>query len=87
MTSLRTKLLSHLKYEGGWCCKIALTRREFRNPKGNLYSPEYIGRELRHIYEDMPDRVEKDPDRPIAWYRYIKSGAEHFHEHYQKQNS
>lgn len=69
-----------LREEECWVCKIDITRREFRNPKGNQYSPEYIGRELRHIHEDMPDRVERKQENGVVWLRYIKNRYETAHE-------
>lgn len=76
---LKNQLILRLKHEDAWVNGANLERWEFRSDKGTLYKPSTIGRCLRTLAEEMPDRIERMIQGKSVAYRYIKSKYEQFH--------
>jgi len=77
--SLRSQLINHLKSIDSWENSARTTRLEFKHlKKGTLYKPETIGRELRRLYEEMPERIERREEGRLGSvaYRYKPSKYE-----------
>lgn len=81
--TLATQLLKRIKEDGEWICAGNIQRWEFRHKKGTLYLPSTISRGLRLLREEMPNRIDRKIEGKAVFYKYIKSGEEIYHDHYQ----
>lgn len=74
---LRSQIINHLK-QNGPVLGVEMQRKEFITPKGGLYSPAYIDRELRSLAEE--GRLTRRHPDGLVEFAYKSSSYEKFHQ-------
>jgi len=76
MHKLRSQIINHLK-ENSPILGVEMQRKEFITPRGGLYSPAYIDRELRNLAEE--GRLTRRHPDGLVEFAYKFSKEELFH--------